>query len=279
MIKIILLIILPFILFAEEKLTNEEKSNLLKVEVIPQNQYIKNNDSVLIAFKFKMQKHWHIYWVNSGDSGLPTEVKLTLKAGISESELMYPVPEKIPFSGYTNYGYNDEVILFKKIYIAKETDYKFIVLPIKISWLVCKEICIPQDTTISVKFVVTNEKVHNINWSKNLDSLYNSLPQQNKNFAVKAQKNKDEVTVRFKNEKLHEIDFTNVEFLPFASSIYDYKEKPKVILDKGFYSIKLIMDKNRYEEPEKLRGILIGRKGQFGDINSNSLEINCDFEK
>lgn len=277
--KLIVILLLPFFLFAEENLTKEEKANLVKVEVIPQSQYIKNNDSAVIAFKFKMQKHWHIYWINSGDSGLPTETKLTLRSGVTESDLLYPVPDKIPFSGYVNYGYEDEVVLFKKIYISKNANYKYIELPIKISWLVCKETCIPQDTSIMVKFVIANEKIQNSQWSKKLDSLYYSLPQPNTSFEVNAKKSNDEVTVQFKNDQLTNVDFTNVEFLPYDAGIYEYKEKSKVTNTKGLFSFILSMDKNRFEEPLKLRGILIGKKGQFGNTNSNALEINCNIEK
>ncbi len=277
---LIILLIEQKLIIAEEKLTNEEKSNLVKVEIIPQSQHVRDGDTVLVAFKFKMQKHWHIYWVNSGDSGLPTEVKLKLKNGITESNLEYPIPTKIPFSGYVNFGYENELILFKKLYFPKTSSSKFNEIHAKISWLVCKETCIPQDTNLTIKFVIANERIVNSKWVENrLDSIYSLLPKKNTTFAIKAEKGKNSVKIDLTYLYPNANDFTNIEFLPYDASIYDYSEKPFVFNQNGIYTLNLRLDKNRYEEPEKLRGILIGRKGQFGNSQSSAIEVDCEFNK
>src|SRR5687768_14437546 len=50
--------------------------------------------------------HWHTYWKNPGDSGLPTVINLKLPAGFSATGIQWPLPERLPFGDMVNYGYS-----------------------------------------------------------------------------------------------------------------------------------------------------------------------------
>ena len=54
---------------------------------------------------------WHTYWKNSGDSGLPTDLKWTLPPGVSAGAIAWPTPRKFPIGTLANYGYNGTVLL------------------------------------------------------------------------------------------------------------------------------------------------------------------------
>ena len=60
---------------------------------------------------FTMPEHWHIYWQNPGDSGIPTTLDWTLPSGISAGDIVWPTPERLPISGLVNYGYSNEITL------------------------------------------------------------------------------------------------------------------------------------------------------------------------
>jgi len=40
------------------------------------------------------QPHWHTYWKNPGDSGLPTTLQWTLPEGVKSGEIEWPTPSR-----------------------------------------------------------------------------------------------------------------------------------------------------------------------------------------
>lgn len=102
-----------------------------------------------VGLQLRHQPHWHTYWKNSGDSGLPTQLEWTLPAGVQAGEIAWPIPKKLPLGKLVNYGYDDTVLLpvpltltpaFSPSPLATELTVK-----LKASWLVCRTECIPQE--------------------------------------------------------------------------------------------------------------------------------------
>src|SRR5688500_145148 len=48
-----------------------------------------------LGVRLKMKPHWHTYWVNPGEYGTPTRVKLTGPAGFEFGAVQWPLPTKI----------------------------------------------------------------------------------------------------------------------------------------------------------------------------------------
>ncbi|MBK6295059.1 MAG: thioredoxin family protein [Rhodoferax sp.] len=105
--------------------------------------------TVWIGLQLVHQPHWHTYWKNPGDSGLPTVLQWTLPAGMVAGEIAWPTPRKFPIGNLANYGYEETVLLPVPVTITPE--FKPPVLggsvPVKLkaSWLVCRKECIPQE--------------------------------------------------------------------------------------------------------------------------------------
>ena len=55
--------------------------------------------------------HWHTYWRNPGDSGLPTRLELQLPAGWKAGEILWPAPARVLIGPLANYGYEGDVVL------------------------------------------------------------------------------------------------------------------------------------------------------------------------
>ncbi|MEZ4546676.1 MAG: protein-disulfide reductase DsbD family protein [Thermodesulfobacteriota bacterium] len=59
---------------------------------------------------------WHVYWKNSGDSGLPTSVQYTLPEGFRVGEPRWPVPVVFVGAGdVVDYGYEDSLFLYSNV--------------------------------------------------------------------------------------------------------------------------------------------------------------------
>jgi thiol:disulfide interchange protein DsbD len=100
--------------------------------------------SVWLGLKIEHQPHWHTYWKNPGDSGLPTTLAWTLPAGVQAGAILWPTPGRLPIGPLMNYGYEGTLLL--PVPITVPAGYKADTLDIKLhaDWLVCKDVCIPE---------------------------------------------------------------------------------------------------------------------------------------
>ncbi|MDQ6924541.1 MAG: thioredoxin family protein, partial [Pseudomonadota bacterium] len=102
-----------------------------------------------------MERGWHTYWQNAGDSGLPTTLTWKLPEGLKAGPIRWPAPRALPVGPLVNYGYEGEVLLLSDI--ATVPDFlsgKTVTLSARADWLVCKEICIPEGADLSLTLPV-----------------------------------------------------------------------------------------------------------------------------
>ena len=112
--------------------------------------------SFRLGIELTMQEKWHTYWLFSGDAGLPIEVEWQLPAGVVAGSLQWPLPNKFEEQGeLVVYGYADEVLL-----IAETTAPSALAvgdtlhLAAEVSWLVCRELCIPGGASLALALPV-----------------------------------------------------------------------------------------------------------------------------
>jgi hypothetical protein len=82
----------------------------LTVELLPLHDSIQPGGNALIGLHFTLDKGWHVYWVNAGDSGEPPSIKWTLPAGITAGAMQFPAPRRLPLGPLMDFGYEDEVL-------------------------------------------------------------------------------------------------------------------------------------------------------------------------
>jgi thiol:disulfide interchange protein DsbD len=114
---------------------------------------IQSGTPFYVGVKFTISPGWHIYWRNPGDSGLATDVKLSLPEGFKAGELQFPVPSRFESPGpIINYGYENEVMLLIRVTPPAGLSVgQKLTISGKASWLVCdKDNCIPGDGDLSI---------------------------------------------------------------------------------------------------------------------------------
>ncbi|MES2483864.1 MAG: thioredoxin family protein [Pseudomonadota bacterium] len=113
---------------------------------------------VWLGLRITHQPHWHTYWKNPGDSGLPTVLAWSLPNGIAAGEIAWPTPQKLPAGNLANYGYEGTVLLPVPLTISP--DFKpgllgaQLQVGLKATWLVCRTECIPEDGEFTLKLPV-----------------------------------------------------------------------------------------------------------------------------
>ena len=116
-------------------------------------QGVQAGQTFWLGLKLTHAPHWHSYWQNPGDSGLPTQLQFQLPAGLQAGEIAWPLPKKIPIGTLANYGYEDTVLLAVPVTVTPQfqmpvTGQLRIVLHAE--WLVCRQECIPQEGRLAL---------------------------------------------------------------------------------------------------------------------------------
>ena len=128
------------------------------------------------AFRLVMSEHWHTYWKNPGDVGLPTEAVWTLPEGFSVDEFQWPAPQFIETTGLVSYAYEDEVLLPFTLTVPESAQPgQTYPLKVKLSWLECKESCVPGEATLELTLKVGRENVSSPEAAE-IEKAFENLP-------------------------------------------------------------------------------------------------------
>jgi DsbC/DsbD-like thiol-disulfide interchange protein len=134
-------------------------TDLVKAELLADVNSVKPGEPFTAGVLLKMKAHWHVYWKNPGDAGLPTRVEWKLPEGFAAGELKFPIPVTFEQPGpVLGYGYEDEVLLTATITPPKNVALgKSVELSAEVTWLVCDpKTCIPGNASLKLEFPVSD---------------------------------------------------------------------------------------------------------------------------
>jgi DsbC/DsbD-like thiol-disulfide interchange protein len=106
-----------------------------------------------VGLHFQLEKGWHIYWVNPGDSGEPPRVNWHLAAGLTAGAIEWPTPRRLEDSAsIVDYGYEDAVVLVVPMHAdPRLAAQKTVQLGADVKLLVCShDMCIPGKAQLSL---------------------------------------------------------------------------------------------------------------------------------
>lgn len=123
----------------------------LQVELVAADRSFTAGARHWLGLRLRHAPHWHTYWRNPGDSGLPTRTLWTLPAGVSVGAQQWPAPTRYPVGGLYNFGYDGEQFLPIEISLDPALQGDTVRLSVDVSWLVCEEECIPGKATLGLE--------------------------------------------------------------------------------------------------------------------------------
>ena len=129
----------------------------LRVSLISERSGVVPRQKTQLGLRFQLDAGWHIYWINSGDSGEPPKVKWHVPPGFTMGELQFPRPERLDTPPLTDYGYRDEVLLPVSASVPNTLQTGAAEFDAEVRWLVCREICIPGRRQLRLKLPVVKQ--------------------------------------------------------------------------------------------------------------------------
>lgn len=128
------------------------------VTLLASRDSLANGEPLSIGLQFQMEKGWHIYWVNPGDSGEPPRIQWQLPAGFHAGAIQWPAPQRLTAPSIMDYGYENDVLLFAPLTVpANLRNGGSATIAAKVDWLVCREMCIPGKVQLSLTLPVNSK--------------------------------------------------------------------------------------------------------------------------
>ncbi len=184
-----------------------------RVELLSRQASVKPGYDLQLGVHFMLEKGWHIYWINPGDSGQPPSFKWNLPPGFSAGKIGWPRPERLqPSKELVDYGYDGEVLLPVTIHapsaISNRAPVEF---SVEAKWLICREVCIPEHAdlylTLPVSATADVDQQHAQLFERTEKLLPQPLPS---NWKVSFASAKDELVLTIRAGK----PITKAEFFP-----------------------------------------------------------------
>ena len=100
--------------------------------------------------RFEVQRDWHMYWTNPGDSGAPPTAKATLPQGWKLGEPIWPRPVVQRLNGDTLFVHEGQwgwLVPIEGVAARAVPDFE---IELRLSWMACKQACVVGRRTVKV---------------------------------------------------------------------------------------------------------------------------------
>jgi len=149
---IVLLAVTPALLAATSA---EVTGDHLSVALLSEQDALVPGHAAWFGLRLRHDAHWHTYWMNPGDSGLPTKLAWQLPEGFQSGAITWPVPKRFTLGELYNFGYDGEALLPVRIDVpANAAPGSSAHLAVQAKWLVCREECIPGKADLTLDLPV-----------------------------------------------------------------------------------------------------------------------------
>ncbi len=238
----------------------------LAVQLVTARDVIHPGDSLQAGLYFKLDKGWHIYWYNAGDSGEPPTIKWTLPQGITAGPLQFPVPQHLPLGPLMDYGYEGEVVFPILLHAAGSVaPGKPEQASAKVNWLVCRETCIPGKADLQLPIAVAPSGTPGAVLAQSLIQGYQQrLPQP---LPPDARATFAPTSTGFSVAVLTGKPETSAQFFPYDESQIDNPAKQQIKPLPNGIQLDIRKDQNLKTNPATLHGLVVFPDGRAYDVN------------
>ncbi|HEY0436763.1 MAG TPA: protein-disulfide reductase DsbD domain-containing protein, partial [Phenylobacterium sp.] len=231
----------------------------VQASLVADSTAIAPGQTIHVALRQQIEPHWHTYWRNSGDSGEPTDLKWDLPGGWQAGGFTWPTPRRLPVGPLMNYGYEGDVLLPMTLTApAAAKPGQPVTLKAKARFLVCAEICVPEDADLTLTLPVTaGPAPADLNWAPQIAKVLAEAPKPGLLSATFRPKG-ESVALAVTGAPLKGANAAGAYFYPYAATVIDHA-RPEAI-ERGPDGLTLTMasgyDFQGGKTPASLAGVL-----------------------
>jgi thiol:disulfide interchange protein DsbD len=131
----------------------------VSVALLSETASIEPGGAFWVGLRQRIAPGWHTYWTNPGDSGEAPTVDWALPAGWDAGPLVFPRPERMPVGPLMSFGYTREAVLLTRLTAPAGLPTGVpVTLRAHAAWLVCEQICIPEEADVTLTLPVMTGK-------------------------------------------------------------------------------------------------------------------------
>ena len=251
-----LLTMLPATSYAEDAFGENEPDRYVEVKLIPEKTHVSGGEEIWIGIDHEIYPHWHLYWANPGDSGIPIATEWTLPDGAEIEEIQWPLPEKIDYDPLANYGYSKQVTLLQKLKLPENLPPGKINLSAEVKMLVCNEVCIPE--TAEVTLTLNDENKDVIDNNDYIETATAKIPADLAgDFTYTKQDHNVIVTITPEDKNfLNNVALETAEFFPLEWGVINHFPTPDRTKTGNTITISHPYGTTELEELKTLEGLL-----------------------
>ncbi|MCS0629884.1 protein-disulfide reductase DsbD family protein [Telluria mixta] len=140
---------------AAPAITDTAATAHVRIRLLAAADAVHPGERILFGVEQTLDPEWHTYWINPGETGVPTRIAWDLPAGASAGAIAWPVPERFRTGPVTSYGYAGRATLLSTLTVPQDAR-PGTTFPVRarVSWLVCKDVCIPQQAEVGLALPV-----------------------------------------------------------------------------------------------------------------------------
>lgn len=230
-------------------------SGNVKAELVSSVDTVVPGESFWIGLRQDIRPGWHTYWRNPGDSGAPTELIWSLPPGFEAGEIQWPVPKRIPYGPLMNFGYKGEVVFPVEITPPASLAGGMVTLDAKGEWLVCADVCIPEDADLTLTLPVGSDAGRNDRGADLIDTALASVP-TSVDIPANARVEDEQIRLTVAVPGLMDGRMTAVRYFPFETDVIDNPaEQPWRLADGGLEI--MLTPGYAFDETSRLDGVLV----------------------
>lgn len=259
---------------------NPAKTEHVEAQLVPEVTTIVPGEAFWVGLHMKIQDHWHVYWRNAGDAGLATAIDWELPEGFSAGEIQWPYPDAIPFDEFMNFGYENEVLLPVQITPpANLAPGSTVTLKANASWLVCKDVCIPENVDLELPLAIGEHVAINAAWTQPFADTRAMLPITNSGWKVQAAKIDTALVFEIVPPEWVSDSPGKIRFFPYDELVINNGAAQEVTAGGNGYRLNVPLSPDREGDPERISGVLVSENGWRGAGSEKSQEISVEIGK
>lgn len=245
----------------------------VEAELVPEKTALTPGGTLTVALRLVMERGWHTYWRNPGESGLPTTLKWTLEDGLTAGAIQWPAPRALPAGPLVNYGYDGEVLLLTDVTAAPDlAPGRAMNIAARADWLVCKEICIPEGADLSLTLPVAARADPDPRWATTIARTRAELPGPLEGWKVSASGHGDKVELALTPDA-GAGDPGDIRFFPYGEGKIEPSAPQTLAREGGKLKLTLPVSSQPVGEFTHVAGVLTASRG-FGAGDRGAVTID-----